>query len=125
MRRVYAVRSEDGFIKFGVARDVERRLRAIGTGNAHQLRLVGATKLMPLRQAFDIEWLLHRAVSSLHKRGEWFISCPKTLAIGRMLTELSPERLREVLSDHAAREVNLLHKVQKGVPISSCINFTH
>jgi len=63
---VYVVRA-GGAIKIGVTCDVERRLRALATGSAVPLELLGT-----LPGGRRLEKKLHERFKRFHVRGEWF-----------------------------------------------------
>jgi Meiotically Up-regulated Gene 113 (MUG113) protein len=65
---VYLIGSPDhGHVKIGIAKDVERRLATLQTGNHHTLQVL-ATMPGGLR----LERLLHSYFADRHTRGEWY-----------------------------------------------------
>lgn len=64
--RVYVIRC-GRFVKIGTSRNVAERLRALQTGNAERVELVGV-----LYGGNHLEGTLHRRFARHHVRGEWF-----------------------------------------------------
>ena len=60
------------YTKIGVAKNVERRLKQIQTGNPLELKLECAIKTDSNAEAYQLESDLHAAFMSKHKHGEWF-----------------------------------------------------
>jgi hypothetical protein len=77
---VYAVGEKwGGAIKIGVAADVDSRVRALQSGNPAVLQVLWKTG--PRTDAFKLETFLHRHLSPLQIRGEWFlVNGPEALA---------------------------------------------
>lgn len=69
---IYAIRSESGHIKFGVARNVKSRASELSVGCPFQLRVLAFSEA----HSFDMEAKIHKALSTHRVRGEWFIECP-------------------------------------------------
>lgn len=66
---VYFIRNNEGYIKIGIATDVQKRLAQLQTANAHKLELVGA---IPHIRYKDIEVRLHEQFADKRLLGEWF-----------------------------------------------------
>lgn len=65
---IYLVECE-GFVKIGVATNVQARVAGMQTGNPFQLRLLTSFQSdIP----FEEEEAIHELLSSYHVRGEWF-----------------------------------------------------
>lgn len=70
---VYFVRAGNkGAIKIGVARDVQKRLATMQTGNPFELKVIALIPCSGVQQAFDTERRIHNMFRSKRIRGEWF-----------------------------------------------------
>ena len=70
MKYIYLIKNiDDSFYKIGVARDPNKRIRQLQTGNSSKLSLITTYK-SPI--AYKIEKVLHNRYSYLRKEGEWF-----------------------------------------------------
>jgi len=70
---VYFVRAGNrGAIKIGIARNVNRRIDALQTGNAFKLNLIASIPCSSRKEAEHLEGRLHRFFSKQRIRGEWF-----------------------------------------------------
>ena len=76
MSSVYFVQANDGHIKIGLARDVQKRLASLQTAHAHELVL-----LVAIEGTFRLEQSLHRKFAHLRLRGEWFRPEPELLEL--------------------------------------------
>lgn len=85
LRSVYAISAGDSYIKFGVSLSIAKRMDQMQIHCPLQLKLLYVSKPMAKRHAYLLEAILHRAASYYQVRGEWFQSCPKTLAIVEVL----------------------------------------
>lgn len=72
--RVYFLQAASGSIKIGTAINVKRRLREFSTGVPAEHELLAS---IPGGRALEQE--LHRSLSHLHIRGEWFRAEPELL----------------------------------------------
>jgi len=69
-RYTYLIKDDDnGLYKIGIAKDPQKRLKELQTGNPFQLRIV-ETYLSEYSN--KVEKSLHRKYSHLKKEGEWF-----------------------------------------------------
>lgn len=80
-QRLYVIApSEDGPCKIGIARDPDKRLRELQTGNPHKL---GVYLISKCSNAQDFEYRAHRHLASKRMQGEWFditvVEAAKTL----------------------------------------------
>jgi hypothetical protein len=70
---VYVMVTDAGFVKVGVARDAEARLRTLQTGIPFTLRVAryidSEADGIP---AHALEWRMHAELAHLRTRGEWF-----------------------------------------------------
>lgn len=64
--------NRDGYIKIGVAKEVQSRLDTMQTGCPYKLELLAAIKCVSRKQAYELEGKLHRLFKAKHIRGEWF-----------------------------------------------------
>jgi len=72
---VYFVQAgKRGPIKIGIARNIQRRIDSMQTGNAYGLNLLAAIPCKDRDQARDFEGRLHRFFLRQRIRGEWFTS---------------------------------------------------
>jgi hypothetical protein len=78
---LYIMQNEQGAIKIGRTRNVERRRRGIETGSGNKIRLVFEQK-----HAGRNERRLHEALAEFRTLGEWFRDTPEFRAI--LATEL-------------------------------------
>lgn len=75
MSAIYFVKCA-GRIKIGVSTDVETRLKALATGAAHPLSLLGT-----IEGDYRLEQFIHKTLSTYRVQGEWFSDCEPTLAV--------------------------------------------
>jgi predicted GIY-YIG superfamily endonuclease len=69
MKSVYLIRSNDGRYKIGIAKNPEKRIRQLQTGNSDTLKLITSYRS---ENANKIEKALHRYYSYGKMIGEWF-----------------------------------------------------
>lgn len=70
---VYFVRAGNrGAIKIGVARNMQRRLDTLQTGNAFKLNVIALIPCKSREHARAIEASLHKRFGKQRIRGEWF-----------------------------------------------------
>ena len=70
---VYFVRAGNrGAIKIGVARNVQRRIDTMQTGNAFKLNLLASIKCDNRDHAYSMEKRIHSFFARQRIRGEWF-----------------------------------------------------
>lgn len=65
--QVYFISDEQGYIKIGVARNVDSRLKSLQTASRQELTLVGAVE-----GSYKDERRYHQMFADLRVRGEWF-----------------------------------------------------
>ena len=58
--------------KVGVARNVDRRLETLQTGNPYELAIIAKLGPFSRLQAYETERRLHRRLKNFKIRGEWF-----------------------------------------------------
>jgi len=63
-----------GPIKIGVAKNVERRLESLQTGNPYKLKLLTMIECTNSLKAYDLERKMNSKFSNHNIRGEWFNS---------------------------------------------------
>lgn len=68
---VYLI-SDGEYIKIGVAKNVEARLKDLQVANAKELQLICSFPLKNEKEAFKLEKFLHSEYEAYHIRGEWF-----------------------------------------------------
>lgn len=68
---VYFV-SDSCYIKIGVAKDPDARLREIQTGNPNDCDILCLIPCTTEKSAYALEKALHRVYSHRHRRGEWY-----------------------------------------------------
>lgn len=68
---VYLI-SNGEYIKIGVAKNVEARLKDLQVANAKELQLICSFPLKNEKEAFKLEQFLHTEYEAYHIRGEWF-----------------------------------------------------
>lgn len=68
---VYLI-SDGEYIKVGVAKNVEARLKDLQVANAKELQLICSFPLKNEKEAFKLEQFLHSEYEAYHIRGEWF-----------------------------------------------------
>lgn len=67
---LYAIRAEGtDLVKFGIAKDVQQRIRQLQTGSPHRLSCIVAISTPVARSA---ETLLHSQLTNIRQHGEWF-----------------------------------------------------
>ncbi len=70
---VYVLASDtSGPVKIGISSDPDRRVRQLQTGHADPLTVLHREPVGDAARAKAFETLIHRNVSHLRKRGEWF-----------------------------------------------------
>lgn len=92
---MYIISDSNGYMKIGIAKDPERRVKQLQTGHATKLDLLFAEEFYCRRShLLKIEKLVHRKIRSIAPRmkGEWF--------------EISMEDLEEVKS------IIRIHRIQ-------------
>ena len=72
---VYFIQMGYSFIKIGVSRDPEGRLRNLQTGSAKPLKLIATLPFGDRNEAFIMEKFLHDKFAHLALAGEWFKRC--------------------------------------------------
>lgn len=74
---IYAIQAGDaGPIKFGVAKDVKRRMKELQTGSAERLRVLASSPVHDGNEA-----LIHRHLEGDRMCGEWFRPTERALAL--------------------------------------------
>ena len=68
---VYLIRAED-YVKIGYARDPDKRLAELQTGNPKRLKMMFRIPATSKRHAADLESMLHEACAEHRRQGEWF-----------------------------------------------------
>tara|TARA_R100000951_G_scaffold116765_2_gene130551 strand:+ start:649 stop:1080 length:432 start_codon:yes stop_codon:yes gene_type:complete len=71
MAYVYFIRAGI-YTKIGVAKNIQRRMEQLQTGNPLELRLTCSIQMPSIKSAFHFEKLLHDELMDKHKHGEWF-----------------------------------------------------
>ncbi|PHR55944.1 MAG: hypothetical protein COA43_14590 [Robiginitomaculum sp.] len=71
MAYVYFIRAGI-YTKIGVAKNIQRRMEQLQTGNPLELRLTCSIQMSSIKSAFYFERLLHDELMDKHKHGEWF-----------------------------------------------------
>lgn len=69
MKSVYLIRGNNGKYKIGIAKNPEKRLSQLQTGNSDDLKLIETYKSDNARK---IETILHNHYMCEKERGEWF-----------------------------------------------------
>jgi predicted GIY-YIG superfamily endonuclease len=70
---VYFVRAGNrGAVKIGIARNVERRVATLQTGNAFKLNVMAVIPCSSRIEAQSLEERLHKRFAKQRIRGEWF-----------------------------------------------------
>lgn len=69
---VYFIGQGYGLVKIGVARDPERRILNLQTGNGKALKLIATFPFSSRSDAVCVERELHRKYASYRVNGEWF-----------------------------------------------------
>lgn len=69
MKSVYLIRGNDGRYKIGIAKNPQKRLLQLQTGNSDELELI---EIYQTNNARKIESVLHNRYSYAKERGEWF-----------------------------------------------------
>lgn len=73
-------------VKVGVARNPEKRLNELQTGNHLELKIKGTIELKNSAEAFKAEKILHRHLRKYGSYGEWFIVNP--MRIRKAITQI-------------------------------------
>jgi hypothetical protein len=93
----------DGFVKVGIAGDVERRLRTIQAMNAKPVSLLKRYHFNHRTAAKLAEAGTHRALRDFHHAGEWFATTPETACAAIHLVRLHLKSLLEIHGRHDRR----------------------
>lgn len=72
----------DQFFKVGIARDIEKRVAQLQTGNPAQLEVAWSVEIPSRPLAINIEREVHRALAQFHVSGEWFKCTYKQMVMG-------------------------------------------
>jgi len=104
---VYFVRAQlSGLIKIGIARNMPQRLRALQTGNADRLTVMG---IIRDKDPVYLERIIHGEYRRQREFGEWFRESPDLLDFirqhARTLAEDEQDRRAAMMADLIARGV--------------------
>lgn len=77
-----------GFVKIGIATDVQKRIAGLQIGNPQKIELVYTLAPCPRSEALRIEQRAHRKLKAFNASGEWFQCAPAT-AIAAILGKFS------------------------------------
>lgn len=89
---LYAISSDNRYIKFGVGGRPIKRLIDLQVGSPHDLKLLAEIFAYTSECAHELERVTHSALEKYHVRGEWFQMVPKTLALVELMkTRKYPE----------------------------------
>lgn len=69
---VYFIKTDDCYVKIGIAREVGKRIKALQTGNHKKLKLSGVIKSLTKEKALLCEKKLHNFFRCHRVGGEWF-----------------------------------------------------
>jgi hypothetical protein len=97
---LYAISFEGRFIKFGIAVNPAQRLNELQVASPLELRLLAYVEVENTTVALETEKVVHLALARFHVRGEWFQSCPRTLAAAQFMergSEFFAARMQEWL----------------------------
>ena len=72
------------FVKVGVSRSPEGRMRTLQTANPFALKIAHVTNAFERCEAVKIERLIHQELGAVHSHGEWF-SCGPRVALNAMI----------------------------------------
>ncbi len=93
---VYFVEQEGlGFIKVGVAKNVEKRITKLQTASPVKLKLLTAILVGGRNQAFFMEKAIHERLKKYRVEGEWFKCEPER--IGLLLKNGNPQKWRGII----------------------------
>ena len=77
---IYFILNQDSnAIKIGRARDLAKRMKALQTSSPAKLKLVKSVQVEGIKEAQNLEQLLHRQFSEIRLAGEWFKAEPNLL----------------------------------------------
>lgn len=69
MKSIYLIRGNDGMYKIGIAKNPQKRLKQLQTGNSDELKIV---ETYQTNNASQLESILHNHYAYGKERGEWF-----------------------------------------------------
>lgn len=70
---IYFILNEDSnAIKIGRAKDLAKRMNALQTSSPVKLRLIKSVQVEGVKEAHELEQLLHRQFNEIRLAGEWF-----------------------------------------------------
>lgn len=97
---VYLFGVGSGYIKIGIAKDVEVRRRELQTGNHEEVKVVHVERCADAKAAYLLEVEVHALLHPYRIRGEWFDVSPEQVlrAIAHAKEELAKPRRVEPLS---------------------------
>lgn len=71
MQKIYLISSKNGYVKIGIAKNPEKRLKQLQTGNAEILTIEYIVDVM-VNTAKLVESMIHHNLKDYKKSGEWF-----------------------------------------------------
>jgi predicted GIY-YIG superfamily endonuclease len=99
---VYLIKciNKDGFIKIGVAKEVQSRLDTMQTGCPYKLELLASIKCVSRKQAYELEGRLHRLFKNKRVRGEWF----RKVSMYKAIDVLNKDVIKQNKTPHSQKE---------------------
>lgn len=82
MDYVYIITNSNGFVKVGVSKNPEKRVKQLQTGNGEKLELIFTEEFACTRKhLLQVEKKIHKNLSTMcsKKTGEWFQISPEQL----------------------------------------------
>ena len=96
---VYFIQSGNvGPVKIGVAKNVQKRLDALQTGNHMELKLITKIICEGMVHAYAMEKKFHRKFKKYHIRGEWFYPTVLSFMLPKENKRLDVEHLSRLQS---------------------------
>lgn len=71
MQKIYLISSDNGYVKIGIAKYPEKRLKQLQTGNANKLKIEYIAEIEH-NKTLLIEKMIHKNLRTYKKHGEWF-----------------------------------------------------
>lgn len=94
---LYAFGSEGRYIKFGISKNLRARIATLSIGHPTEMKLLGFIFMPDRDYAREMEKRVHNALAPFHARGEWFKSCPKTMALAEMMGRLDGAKFDSIV----------------------------
>lgn len=108
---VYFISDNDGSMKVGVTENIDKRMKALQTGNAKPLELMYYVQTKDMKEAYELEAALHRKLKRHKIINEWFKEKAVLRLIRRRTVRVDGFKFRGmgcgILDNRITREITL------------------